>query len=74
VLCTDFSAKGFGYIALQPADDNASLAAMHYSMQGGSFDFMTKDSIATLPQLHLVVIACRATTTAFILTLAKHLH
>ncbi len=48
MLCTDFSAKGFGYIALQPADNDASLAAMHRSMQGGSFDIMTKDSTATL--------------------------
>ncbi len=48
VLCTDFSAIGFGYVSLQPADNDASLAAMHQNMQGGSFDFMTRDSTATL--------------------------
>jgi hypothetical protein len=55
VLCTDFSAKGFGYVALQPAEDNASFGAMHWNMQGGSFDFMTRDSTATL---HLVAFGC----------------
>jgi hypothetical protein len=29
VLRTDFSAKGFGYVACQPADNEVSLAAMH---------------------------------------------
>jgi hypothetical protein len=48
VLCTDFSAEGFGYVACQPADDNVSFAVMHKCMQGGSFDFMTKDSTALL--------------------------
>jgi hypothetical protein len=56
VLSTGFSAKGFAYIALQPADNNVSLAAMHCSMNGGSFDFMTKDSAAIL---HPVAFGCR---------------
>ncbi len=51
VLHTNFSAKGFGYVACQPVDDDASLDAMHKCMHGGSFDFMTKDSTALL---HLV--------------------
>jgi hypothetical protein len=56
MLHTDFSAKGFHYIALQPADDDASLTAMHRSMQGGSFDFMTREST---PTLQLVAFGCR---------------
>ncbi len=56
VLRTDFSAEGFGYVALQPADNDASLVAMHRNMQGGSFDFTTRDSTATL---HLVAFGCR---------------
>jgi hypothetical protein len=58
VLCTDFSAEGFGYVALQPADNDAFLATMHRNMQGGSFDFMTRDSTATL---HPVAFGCRHT-------------
>ncbi len=56
VLCTDFSAEGFGYAGCQPADNNVSLAAMHKCMQGSSFDFMTKDSTALL---HPVAFGCR---------------
>jgi hypothetical protein len=57
VLRIDFSAKGFGYVACQPTDDDTSLEdAMHKCMQGGSFDFMTKDSTASL---HLVAFGCR---------------
>jgi hypothetical protein len=56
MLCTDFSAKGFGYVALQPAENNASLAAIHWNMQGESFDFMTRDSTTTL---HPVAFGCR---------------
>jgi hypothetical protein len=58
VLCTDFSAEGFGYVTCQPVDDDVSLAAMHKCMQGGSFDFMTKDSTALL---HPVAFGCRRT-------------
>ncbi len=42
VLCTDFSADGFGYVALQPGDGEASLSTMHTRMCGGDFLFMTK--------------------------------
>ena len=55
VLHTDFSADGFGYVALQPGDDEASLSAMHTHMGGGDFLFMTKDSTAVL---HPVVFGC----------------
>lgn len=48
VLRTDFSSKGFGYVATQPADDDASLSAMHEFMNGGEFTFMKKDSLAIL--------------------------
>jgi hypothetical protein len=58
VLCTDFSANGFGYIAYQPADDDLSLAATNTTMQGGHFDFMTKELQATL---HPVAFGCRCT-------------
>ena len=58
VLRTDFSAEGMGYVACQPADDEASLSAMHKCLQGGTFDFMTKDSTA---QLHPVAFGCRRT-------------
>jgi hypothetical protein len=44
VLSMDFFAKGFGYVACQPVDDNTSLQAMHHQcMQGGSFNFIMKD-------------------------------
>jgi hypothetical protein len=56
ILCTDFSAEGFGYVACQPADNDISLAAMHKCMQGSSIDFMTKDSTALL---HPVAFGCR---------------
>ncbi len=29
VLCTNFSAEGFGYVTCQPADNDASMQAMH---------------------------------------------
>jgi hypothetical protein len=57
MLCTDFSAKGFGYVALQQTDNDASLTTMHQNMLGGSFDFMTRDSTATL---HPVAFGCRS--------------
>ena len=55
VLHMDFSADGFGYVALQPGDDEASLSAMHICIRGGDFLFMTKDSIAIL---HSVAFGC----------------
>ncbi len=58
VLRTNFSAKGFGYDTCQPMDNDTSLNAMHKCMQGGSFDFMTKDSTTLL---HLVAFGCHRT-------------
>jgi len=58
VLRTDFSGEGFGYVALQPGDDDASLEAMHTYMRGGEFTFMTADSKAVL---HPVAFGCRRT-------------
>jgi hypothetical protein len=58
VLRTDFSTEGFGYIACQPADNDASMQAIHQCMQGGSFNFMAKDSTALL---HPVAFGCRRT-------------
>ncbi len=37
VLKTDFSTKGFGYVACQPAKDAAYVAAMTTRMSGGAF-------------------------------------
>ena len=48
VLRTDFSAAGFGYVLLQPADDPISINAMNKCMAGNGFDFLTKDSRAIL--------------------------
>jgi hypothetical protein len=58
ILCTDFSADGFGYVTLQPGNDVESLSAMHVRMHGGDFAFMTKDSKAVL---HPVAFGCRHT-------------
>ena len=58
VLRTDFSADGFGYVALQPGNNDASLSAMHTRMRGGDFLFMTKDSTVVL---HPVAFGCRRT-------------
>ena len=54
-LRTDFSANGFGYVALQPGNDNTSLSAMHTRMRGSDFLFMTKVSTAVL---HPVAFGC----------------
>ncbi len=56
VLHTNFFAEGFGYVACQPADDNASMHAMHQCMHDSSFNFMTQDSTALL---HPVAFGCR---------------
>ena len=43
-LSTDFSALGFGYCLTQPADDDASLAAMNREMVGGECEFLRDNS------------------------------
>ena len=58
VLCTDFSSFGFGYVATQPADDQVSFDAMKRRMDGGDFDFLKKDSKASL---HPVAFGSRRT-------------
>jgi hypothetical protein len=55
VLRTDFSAYCFGYVALQPGNDEASLSAMHTCMRGDEFLFTTKNSTAVL---HPVAFGC----------------
>ena len=59
ILLTDFAAIGFGYVAAQPADDDHSQAAMKRCMDGGDFDFLTKDSKATLHAVALGSRRCR---------------
>jgi hypothetical protein len=66
VLRTNFSAEGFGYVACQPADNNASMHMMHQCMHDSSFDFMTKDSTTLL---HPVAFGCRRMRSN-----EKHLH
>ncbi len=58
VLQTDFSANGFGYVALQPGDDIKSRSAMGCRMSGRKFKFMEKLSKGIL---HLVTFGCRRT-------------
>ena len=48
VLRTNFSAKGFGYVLLQPGNDEASTNAAKDYLDGKGFTFMTKDSKAIL--------------------------
>ena len=43
-LCTDYSALAFGFVALQPADDKDSLAAMRREIRGGPCELMTSGS------------------------------
>jgi hypothetical protein len=58
VLCTNFLADGFGYVACQPADNEVSLAAMNCCMRDKGFDFMTKTSSAVL---HPITFGCHRT-------------
>jgi hypothetical protein len=44
VLCTDFSAQGFGYVVCQPANNNILMAMVAQFMSGNVFDFMGKDN------------------------------
>ena len=48
VLRTDFSSFGFGYVLLQPGNDEASVKASQDYRAGKGFSFMTKGSRATL--------------------------
>jgi hypothetical protein len=48
VLHSDFSARGFGFVLLQPGNDEASQEAEQDYHDGKGFSFMTKDSKAIL--------------------------
>ncbi len=48
VLRTDFSSFGFGYVLLQPGNNEASVRAAQDYRAGKGFSFMTKVSNATL--------------------------
>ncbi len=48
VLHTDFASHGFGYILLQPGNDEASVQAAQDYRDGTGFSFMTKGSKAIL--------------------------
>jgi hypothetical protein len=58
VLQSDFSAKGFGYVLLQPGNDDASTNAAKDYLDGKGVTFMTKDSKAIL---HPVCFGARRT-------------
>jgi hypothetical protein len=58
VLRTDFSSKGFGYVLLQPGNDEASVKAAQDYLDGKGFNFMTKESKAIL---HPVCFGARCT-------------
>jgi hypothetical protein len=48
VLRTDFSSFGFGYVLLQPGNNEASVRAAQDNRAGKGFSFMTKGSQVTL--------------------------
>jgi hypothetical protein len=48
VLCTDFSAKGFGYIVCQPCNNNVSLELVSQFMSGNGFHFLAKNDDGVL--------------------------
>jgi hypothetical protein len=56
VLRTDFSSLGFGYVLLQPGNNEASTQAALNYRDGKGFSFMTKESTALL---HLVCFGAR---------------
>jgi hypothetical protein len=72
VLHTNFSADGFGYVALQPGNNIESRLAMTRHMEGGKFEFMDKSSKGIL---HLIAFGCRCiwgNKNVFIPTLVRH--
>jgi hypothetical protein len=58
ILRTNFSADGFGYVALQPGDDIESRSAMACRMAGEKFKFIGK---LLKGILHPVAFGCRCT-------------
>ena len=57
-LKTDFSSYGFGYVAMQPSDNAASLSAMRREMEGGPCEFLLLDESL---QLHPIAFGSRKT-------------
>ncbi len=51
VLRSDFSARGFGFVFLQPGNNEASVQAAQDYRDGIGFSFMLKDSKAILPRV-----------------------
>ena len=58
VLRTDFSSKGFGYVLLQPGNNEGSVKAAQDYLDDKGFNFMTKNSKAIL---HPVCFGARRT-------------
>jgi hypothetical protein len=59
ILWTDFSARGFGYMLLQPGNDDASSQASQDYQDGKGFTFMTKGSKAVLHPICFGAPKCR---------------
>ena len=59
ILRTDFSARGFGYVLLQPGNDDASQQASQAYRDGKGFTFMTKGSKAVLHPICFGARRCR---------------
>jgi hypothetical protein len=49
ILCTDFSALGFGFVVCQPGDDECSLEMTTQCMSSNGFRFMTEIGKGVLP-------------------------
>jgi hypothetical protein len=59
VLRTDFFALGFGYVLLQPGNDDASIQASQDYWEGKGFSFMTTESSATIHPICFGARKCR---------------
>jgi hypothetical protein len=59
VLRTDFSALGFGYVLLQPGNDDALIQVSQDYREGKGFSFMTKELLATLHPICFGARKCR---------------
>jgi hypothetical protein len=59
ILCTDFSALGFGYVLLQPGNDAALIKALQDYRDGKGYTFMTKESTAALHPICFSARKCR---------------
>ncbi len=59
VLRTDFFARGFGYVLLQPRNDDALMTALQDYWDGKGFFFMTMGSSAVLPPICCGAQKCR---------------